>query len=384
MVRLETTPAWELESERAPRERRVADVAVVLVVWLAGAVIFFREQWEHGWKFTMGNDGDARLIVYLNEHWFQVFHGHGSWLNPQFFYPVKGLLGWSDTFFLYQIFYSPLRLVGCDPFLAMQLTVVLLSLVGVAAFYALLRIGFGTNRVVSGIFAAAGTFSNALWLHAGSFQDTGIWLVPLVVLLGLLAWRSAGEAHTVRAGVLGFASGGLAVLLIFSTYYTSYFSILATVVVLVVCVAAFRQRFLKAVVDGLRTRLVAVVAAAVAFGIGLWPLLVTYLPAQNAEPKANYAIAISYAGDLGSRHRRLGLVSLVALVTSSGATDCGESRRGPGDQCGDRGVHPASHPVLHVVGGDLSPARRPSHASNRPRRDSDQPGGAAGRRSGGH
>ena len=298
MVQLKTTPAWELESERTSRERRLVDVGVVLAVWLVGAVIFFREQWEHGWKFMMGNDGDARLIVYLNEHWFQVFHGHGSWLNPQFFYPVKGLLGWSDTFFLYQVFYTPLRLVGCEPFLAMQITVVLLSLVGVAAFYALLRVGFGTSRLVAGIFAAVGTFSNALWLHAGSFQDTGVWLVPLVGLLGLLAWRSAGEGHTVRAGGFGFACGGLAVMLFFSTYYVSYFSILAAVVVLIVAVVVWQGRFVKAVVEGLRTRWVPVAAAAVAFAIGLWPLLVTYLPAQNAEPKANYAIAISYAGRL--------------------------------------------------------------------------------------
>ena len=292
------TPASDVEPQGTRGERRVFDAAAVLLGWAVGATVFFREQWEHGWKFTMGNNGDARFVVYLNEHWFQVFHGHGSWLNPQFFYPVKGLLGWSDTFFVYQIFYTPLRLVGCSPFLAMQLTVVLLSLAGVAGFYFLIRVGFGTGRVVASVFAAVGTFSNALWLHAGSFQDDGVWLVPLVALLGLVAWRSAGQGQTVKASVFGFACGGLAILLFFSTYYVSYFSILAAFVALVVAFAAFRQRFLTAVIKGLRRRLAAVAAAAVAFGIGLWPFLLTYLPAQNAEPKGNYSVAISYAGRL--------------------------------------------------------------------------------------
>ena len=297
-MQLEKVAASEVGTEGDRDERRLVDVGVVLVVWLVGAAVFFRDQWEHGWKFMMGNDGDARLIVYLNEHWFQVFHGHGSWLNPQFFYPVKGLLGWSDTFFLYQVFYTPLRLVGFGPFLAMQLTIVLLSLVGVAALYALVRVAFGANRLVAGAFAVIGTFTNALWLHAGSFQNNGIWIVPLVALLGVLAWRSAGDGRSVKAGLFGFACGALAILLFFSAYYVSYFSILAAVVVLVVAAAAFRGRFVNALVDGLRTRWVAVAGAVVGFGIGLWPFLVTYLPAQRAEPKANYAIAISYAGRL--------------------------------------------------------------------------------------
>jgi hypothetical protein len=28
-------------------------------------------------------------------------------VNPAFYYPVKGLLGWSDTDLLHQIFYAP-------------------------------------------------------------------------------------------------------------------------------------------------------------------------------------------------------------------------------------------------------------------------------------
>jgi len=269
---------------------------MVLVVWFAGALVFFRAQWRSGWNLMMGNDGDPRLVVYLNEHWFQVFHGQASWLNPGFFYPVKGLLGWSDTFFLYQVFYGPLRLLGADPFLAMQLTIVLLSLVGFASFFALVRLGFGSGRVVALALALAFTFSNTLWLHAGSFQDNGVWLVPLVALCGLAAWRAAGEGRRLRAGLLGFACGGLAIMFLYTTFYVGYFSFLAALILLIVALVVGRARFVRAAVGGVATRWRAVVAAVAGFGIGLWPFILTYLSAQRSTPSNNYAIAVAYAG----------------------------------------------------------------------------------------
>src|ERR1700740_3377860 len=102
---------------------------------MRGALMCFRDQWTTGFTKLMGNDGDTRLIAYICEHWFRVFHGQDSWLNPQFYYPIKHLLGWSDTFLLFEVFYAPLRLVGLDPFIALQVTVILLSLVGFASFY---------------------------------------------------------------------------------------------------------------------------------------------------------------------------------------------------------------------------------------------------------
>lgn len=280
------------------RENRAGSAALVLVVWLGGALVFFRAQWRSGWNLVMGNDGDGRLQVYLNEHWFQVFHGKASWLNPPFFYPVRGLLGWSDTFFLYQVFYSPLRLFGADPFLAMQLTIVLLSLVGFASFYGLARLGFGSGRPLALTLALAFVFSNQLWLHAGSFQDNGVWLVPLVALCGVAAWDAAGEGRHLRSGLLGFACGGLAIMLVYSTFYVGYFSFISGVILLVAALAVGRARFVRAVLTGVVRRWPAVVCAAAGFGIGLGAFIATYLAAQRESPADNYAIALAYAGRL--------------------------------------------------------------------------------------
>ena len=58
--------------------------------------------------------------------------------SPNFFFPAKGTLGYSDTLVLNQIFYAPLRAIGLDSFLAFEWTLSLLSLVGFAALFVLL------------------------------------------------------------------------------------------------------------------------------------------------------------------------------------------------------------------------------------------------------
>lgn len=269
-----------------------AEAALILVVWMAGAAVFFRQQLGSGFGKIMGNDGDARLVVYINEHWFGVLHGRASWLSPQFFHPMKGLLGWSDTFLLYQVFYTPLREIGLDPFLAMQTTLVLLSLVGFASFVCLARVAFGAPRLVALAGALVFTFANDLFLHAGSFQFSGIYFVPLIMLLGVFAWRRRSD-RPARSAALGAGCGLLAALLFYSTYYVAWFSALAVGVVLVALLIAGRaRRVLRAAGESSR----ALAGAAVGFVAGIIPFLVTYLPARSHH--LTYAQTIGYAGRL--------------------------------------------------------------------------------------
>src|SRR4051812_16513508 len=84
--------------ERTGSTNRSAAVAVLW--WIGGSLIFFRRAFLTGFDKIFGNSGDARLQVYGHEHWLQVLRGEVSWTSPQFFYPTKGVLGYSDTFLL--------------------------------------------------------------------------------------------------------------------------------------------------------------------------------------------------------------------------------------------------------------------------------------------
>jgi len=273
---------------------RVAIEAVELVaVWAVGAAVFFRSQWTSGFRTIMGNDGDTRLIVYLFEHWYQVFQGQTAWRDPAFYYPVKDVLGWSDAFFLYEVWYAPLRLIGLDPFLAAQVSVVLLSFVGFASFVWLARLAFGAPphlALIGGLFL---TFTNGLWLHSGWFQLLGVWLIPLILLLWVVAFRTF-ERHRAWSLTLAGASGLLTAVSFYTGYYVTWFSFLAGGIAFALLIAAGGRTVLTSLLNGLRHGWQLLLVGAGAFSVGIVPFLLTYLPARRVHTRS-YADALMFA-----------------------------------------------------------------------------------------
>jgi XTP/dITP diphosphohydrolase len=269
------------DARRAGRGGLFAEFAYVVAVWAAGAAFFFRYQWRSGFDKMMGNAGDTRLDVYLVEHWFRVLHGQASWLNPPFFYPHKGLLGWSDTYLLYEIFYAPLRLIGCNPFVALQGSIICTSLLGFASLVALSRFAFGASRWVSLGLGAVFAFSNVTYVHSGEFQFYGVMFVPLVALGGFAAWRAAGASRRARAATVGGLTGLLAAMLLYSTYYVAYFSLLGAGTFVLLRIIASPRSFPNHVWRGLRGRVCMAGPATAGLVAGLIPFAVTYLPSRG-------------------------------------------------------------------------------------------------------
>lgn len=88
------------------------DVVRGFLWWLPGCLVFFRSAFTSGFDRLIGDDADTRFIVYIYEHWVQVAKGNASWTSPEFFYPTKGTLAYSDTYLLNEVFYLPLRGLG--------------------------------------------------------------------------------------------------------------------------------------------------------------------------------------------------------------------------------------------------------------------------------
>jgi len=277
-----------------PRSGWITTAVATFVTWAVGACAFFWAQVTTGFDRVMGNEGDTRLIVYLNEHWLHVLRGSVAWRDPAIFYPVRGILGYSDTFFLWQPFYATFRILGAEPFLALQLTIVALSLLGFATFVALARTAFGCTRVVAMVGALVFTFASSLETHAGSPQLFGMYFVPGTLLMALAAWRQR-NAHPARSAGLGAGAGLLAGLLLFSTYYVAWFSLLATGVALLVTFLlsprAGWARGRRAVTTGWRVLL----AGGVGFAVGLVPFLITYLPVVHSVGARKYGTAMYFA-----------------------------------------------------------------------------------------
>src|SRR6478672_7992701 len=126
-------------------------VAVGVLAWAGGATVFFRYPLFSSFAVIFGERGDGRMIVYFHEHLFNALRGKAQFVSPGFFYPVPDALGMAPAFLLNIVPYAILRDIGCDPFLAFQLLLVVLSLV---CFVACLVIATATCRCAPGLHCA--------------------------------------------------------------------------------------------------------------------------------------------------------------------------------------------------------------------------------------
>lgn len=208
--------------------RPTNDVVRGLLWWIPGCFIFFREFFTSGFDKIIGTDGDARLQVFLLEHWVQVAQGDGSWTSPQVFFPTKGVLGYGDALLLDEVFYLPLRAVGLDPYLAFQWTLILLSAVGFVALFVFLRRLFDLGPATCAALATTFAFANNLAVKSVHTQLYSIYWVPVVLLLIV----QAIQARNPKARLAwGWATGALVGLLFFTSFYIAWY---ATFVALVI------------------------------------------------------------------------------------------------------------------------------------------------------
>jgi hypothetical protein len=275
---LQTLMSAEADTEPWPQQRLLIFFAVIIFV--AMFLQFFRGTIWSGFRLLGGDEGDVALIAYLHEHVYQSLLGHVSLRNPQFYYPTPGVLGYTDTFLLNQIFYAPLRFLGVTSLLATQFTFMLLSLMG-SAFFALLLLRFFSVRVWLAIIAAAiFGFGHALYLKSFHPQHFSIYFLPVVGYLALVSLCRA-QSKLMIAG-LAFCAGLVLGLTFATGYYMAWFFVLFLIFALPMFLLLNWSRFVEfARVN--RTRLIIGLASASA-GFGVSAILVVwiYLPALSA------------------------------------------------------------------------------------------------------
>jgi hypothetical protein len=272
-----STPAW--------RPWRVG-----VVTWLIGAAWFFRDPLTSGFDTITGDRGDARLVIFLHEHWWRVWHGDASWRSPDMFFPAEGTLGYSDTFVLNQIVYAPLRFVGFDQFVAFQLTLIALTAVGFASLFTLLHRYVGVALVPTCLLSAVGVFANNVFVDTGHPQIYSISVMALIVLVFVASWQSP----SLRRRHLGAFGGGVSVgLLLWTAYYFGWFLVFFGGLTILLTgaigwIANGRAAVIAVVADRWRMAMAAIAGLAV----GVIPFLATYLPVlDDSDPRTYDQVA---------------------------------------------------------------------------------------------
>jgi hypothetical protein len=191
------------------------------LLFLAGFFLTFRMILLHGVAYSLGENGDGTIVIATLEHWSKALqHGLHSWRTTGFFYPARGTLGLTDTYFLYGIPCTGSRILGFGPFTSFNLSVAVFSITGYWGMYTLCRRWLAAALPFSAGAAFIFAFgAMPVWqlLHAQTYT---IMLAPCVCLLLLAGWRTSRRRYQLLFGV---AAGLLSGLIVLSAAQTAWF-----------------------------------------------------------------------------------------------------------------------------------------------------------------
>ncbi len=163
------------------------------------------------WNAGIGDWVDPYLINFILEHWYASIARLSDPASPPFFHPTEGTLGFSHSLILYAPFYAAVRAV-LHPFVAHNMTLVLVMLCGIVSLYALLR-RIGGLTVWEALVLSAFFSTSPNVVSSGSVawsQRLSVFLIPPVLLLAL---ESRRVVRSRRRLSLAFIAGLLASLL---------------------------------------------------------------------------------------------------------------------------------------------------------------------------
>jgi hypothetical protein len=251
--------------------------AIIISGFVLGFAFFFRAQLLSKFDLLFGDRGDARHMAFVHEHVFLALLGRSDFLSPPYFYDVTRTLGFSNALLLNQIIYAPLRTLVADPFLALLLLIMMLSVVSYGFLYALLR-RFGRVPVIIAVFASfIFTFANNLFVNAYHLQLFTIYYVPAVAYLSILAITEIHKQK--KISLIAAGAAGLLYGLLFSTefYIAWFFGISIIIFSLTFIGVSWRAARAWFVADPIRVGMLGF-AFVDGFVFGLIPFALIYVP----------------------------------------------------------------------------------------------------------
>ena len=260
-----------------PSGERSGGLLIGGLLFALGFAWMFRSWFTTGFDSYFGDEGDARILISLLEHWFRFYSGLvPDWRSPAFFYPERGVLGFSDAYFLYSLPYSLVRATGLDPFISFMAVMALLSAIGFSSFMHLAIRHFGAHAWTAAAGAFLFVFADMMAFKMGHAQSYSAMLLPFVVNLVASALKAEKRGNAI---MLAAAAGLLHALIFFTAFLTGwFFTLFCLFAAFVYGLLVGRTRALALVRYLVTEKRSVAVAYGTAFAIGILPFLLIYLP----------------------------------------------------------------------------------------------------------
>jgi hypothetical protein len=223
--------------------RRAARAAIVVAIGGLAVAVFFRAQIQNHFTLLFGDRYDGVIVVALLEHWHNVLRGLAAWNVTGYFHPHGNTLGYNDGYLLYGLIYTPIRMLGADPFLGAELTYVAVKLIGFFSFHLAARRIVGARAWAAALGATLFVLANNSLVQASHVQLLSVCFAPLMALLMYRALESLEGPGRVRATAWGLgAAFWYSAWLLTSFYMAWFFGLYCIVLALAGAVAAGRER----------------------------------------------------------------------------------------------------------------------------------------------
>jgi hypothetical protein len=217
-------------------------LALLLTVWTASIVT--RVPVLSHFHQIAGDTLDGMLALAIEMHWWHVLNGTAlGWRTTDYFFPIGDTLGYNESFFLHGTCLALLRSLGVDIFLGLQLVDWCFRVVGFVSMWALARRCFDWPRLINvlaaTLFVTANCYYPNVAVHAQFLACN--WL-PLIILVQIESFRAAARGtlwcFIVLASIFAVLTGALLI----TSYYVSFFFILADATVLVLLFVFYQVR----------------------------------------------------------------------------------------------------------------------------------------------
>lgn len=274
-------------SDRPAPEAFFAGIAfAVLFAVCAAASLFiiFRPFFVSNFDAILADPGDGRFEVTMLEHWNRALHGRVPVASPIFFYPEKGVLGYSDALVGLGVPYTGFRVMGADRYLALELVMMLVTIVGLFGMYCLLQEVLQFRRSLALLGAFLFIISNMYYIDLVHVHLNFVVVAPWLFVLAARFWRARdSKPGLAKLWICLFSI--LLALFFYTTYYDAWFLVLCggTGFVFYVACAYFAggKQTLSRILGELRQQAWNIALGVVVFLVALIPFFALYLPSLH-------------------------------------------------------------------------------------------------------
>jgi len=240
-----------------------------------------------------GDIGDTRFVMYILENYYQSLLGHAQVTSPAMFYPVQGLLGYTDANAAAVPVFSFFRLVGFDMYDAFQTSGMVCDLMAWLFCFLLFKKGLGLDAFPASVGSAFYCFNNIRYNQINHFDLQMQFLLPLIILGYAWLYRNYDRPGKQEAFLILSASAMLLGLEFTTSFYLGWFFCFWFLIFFLILLAFRVPR--EALGQAFNSYQWVFLGAAFVFLLSLLPAVELYLPVLYLKGPRAFNIAAEAA-----------------------------------------------------------------------------------------